>query len=102
MYQAYTFEHDMSIVKCSSGEDVCAGGSRYNQAGIIVAGLPNTVNSLAAIKEVVFEQGASSMANPSTRPWPQISKASRSCGGVLLARRNRVTVSMLSTNWPRR
>ncbi len=40
------------------GEDVCAGGARYNLTGCIVAGLPNVVNSLAAIREVVYEDGA--------------------------------------------
>ncbi len=35
-------------------KDVCAGGARYNLTGCIVAGLPNVVNSLAAIREVVF------------------------------------------------
>lgn len=33
------------------GQDVCAGGARYNLTGCIVAGLPNVVNSLAAIRE---------------------------------------------------
>jgi len=45
------------------GLDVCSGGSRYNLTGIIVAGLPNTVNSLAAIRHAVFEQRAISMAD---------------------------------------
>jgi formate C-acetyltransferase len=38
------------------GQDVCAGGARYNLTGCIVAGLPNVVNSLAAIRQCVFEQ----------------------------------------------
>lgn len=36
------------------GKDVCAGGARYNLTGCIVAGLPNVVNSLAAIRGRVF------------------------------------------------
>jgi pyruvate-formate lyase len=38
------------------GLDVCAGGARYNLTGCVVAGLPNVVNSLAAIRQVVFEE----------------------------------------------
>lgn len=38
------------------GQDVCAGGARYNLTGCIVAGLPNVVNSLAAVQELVFDQ----------------------------------------------
>jgi pyruvate-formate lyase len=44
------------------GLDVCAGGARYNLTGCIVAGLPNVVNSLAAIRELVFEQGSLALA----------------------------------------
>jgi len=40
----------------ASGKDVCAGGSHYNMTGCIVAGLPNVVNSLMAIKECVFSK----------------------------------------------
>ncbi|MBI2300019.1 MAG: hypothetical protein HYU66_13940 [Armatimonadetes bacterium] len=39
------------------GLDVCAGGARYNLTGCIVAGLPNVVNALAAVRRVVFEGG---------------------------------------------
>jgi pyruvate-formate lyase len=38
------------------GKDVCAGGAHYNMTGCIVAGLPNVVNSLMAIKECVFSR----------------------------------------------
>jgi len=38
----------------AKGKDVCAGGAHYNMTGCIVAGLPNVVNSLIAIKECVF------------------------------------------------
>ena len=38
------------------GKDVCAGGTHYNMTGCIVAGLPNVVNSLVAIKECVFSK----------------------------------------------
>jgi len=38
------------------GKDVCSGGARYNLTGCIVAGLPNVVNALAAIRHCVFEQ----------------------------------------------
>ena len=38
------------------GQDVCAGGARYNLTGCIVAGLPNVVNALAAIRHCVYEQ----------------------------------------------
>ncbi len=40
----------------ANGKDVCAGGARYNLTGCIVAGLPNVVNSLAAIQHCVFEE----------------------------------------------
>jgi formate C-acetyltransferase len=45
------------------GKDVCAGGARYNLTGCIVAGLPNVVNSLAAIREAVFGAGAVEMGD---------------------------------------
>lgn len=38
----------------AAGRDVCAGGARYNATGTIVSGLPNVVNSLAALRETVF------------------------------------------------
>jgi trans-4-hydroxy-L-proline dehydratase len=38
------------------GQDVCAGGARYNLTGCIVAGLPNTVNALAAIRLRIYQQ----------------------------------------------
>jgi pyruvate-formate lyase len=40
----------------AKGADVCAGGARYNLTGCIASGLPNVVNSLAALRDVVFEQ----------------------------------------------
>jgi len=43
------------------GLDVCAGGARYNLTGCIVSGLPNVVNSLAAIRCVAFEEGAATL-----------------------------------------
>lgn len=42
-------------------KDVCSGGARYNLTGCIVAGLPNVVNSLAAIRELVFVRRELSM-----------------------------------------
>ena len=45
----------------AAGEDVCAGGARYNLTGMIVAGLPNVINSLAAIQHCVFATGQLSM-----------------------------------------
>ncbi len=44
------------------GLDVCAGGARYNLTGCVVGGLPNVVNSLAAIRQVVFEEKYCSLA----------------------------------------
>ncbi len=41
----------------AKAKDVCAGGARYNLTGCIVSGLPNLVNSLAAIRDAVFESG---------------------------------------------
>lgn len=38
----------------ANGKDVCSGGARYNLTGCVVGGLPNVVNSLAAIKKIVF------------------------------------------------
>jgi len=46
----------------AKGKDVCAGGARYNLTGCIVAGLPNVVNSLMAIKECVFTKQLMSMS----------------------------------------
>jgi formate C-acetyltransferase len=39
----------------AAGTDICAGGARYNLTGMIVSGVPNTINSLAAIKHCVFD-----------------------------------------------
>jgi formate C-acetyltransferase len=44
------------------GQDVCAGGARYNPTGCIVSGVPNVVNSLAAVRECVFERRLMSAA----------------------------------------
>ena len=41
----------------ANAKDVCAGGARYNLTGCIVSGLPNLVNSLAAIRDAVFDSG---------------------------------------------
>lgn len=41
----------------AAGRDVCAGGARYDLTGCIVAGLPNVVNSLAAVREGLFGRG---------------------------------------------
>ncbi|HGJ65970.1 TPA: hypothetical protein ENS27_11360 [bacterium] len=46
----------------AKGKDVCSGGTRYNLTGCIVAGLPNVVNSLSAIKECVFIKQITSMS----------------------------------------
>ena len=43
------------------GMDVCQGGSRYNPTGCIVAGLPNVVNALAAVRHCVFGEKTVSM-----------------------------------------
>ncbi len=45
------------------GKDVCAGGARYNLTGCIATGLPNAVNSLAAIRHCVFERKLFGMAD---------------------------------------
>ncbi len=45
----------------AKGEDICAGGARYNLTGMIVAGVPNVINSLAAIKHCVFDTGQLTM-----------------------------------------
>lgn len=42
----------------ASGKDVCVGGARYNLTGCIAVGLPTTVNSMAAIRQCVFETGS--------------------------------------------
>lgn len=47
----------------AKGLDVCAGGAQYNLVGCIVAGLPNVVNSLAAIRQVVFGERSVAMAD---------------------------------------
>lgn len=47
----------------AKGKDVCAGGARYNLTGCIVAGLPNVVNSLFAIKECIFNKKLMSIAD---------------------------------------
>ncbi len=47
----------------AGGEDVCTGGARYNLTGMIVAGVPNVINSLTAIKHCVFDTGKLSMGD---------------------------------------
>jgi len=44
------------------GQDVCSGGALYNLTGCIVSGLPNVVNSLAALRQAVFRAGRVSLA----------------------------------------
>ena len=39
----------------AKGQDICAGGARYNLTGCVVGGLPNVVNALAAIQHCVFK-----------------------------------------------
>ena len=46
----------------AKAQDVCSGGARYNLTGCVVGGLPNTVNSLAAIRKLVFEDRLISLA----------------------------------------
>lgn len=43
------------------GKDAAAGGARYNYWGTIVAGFVTAVDSLSAIREVVYEQGRVSL-----------------------------------------
>ena len=45
----------------AAGQDVCSGGARYDLTGAICAGLPNVVNSLAAVRHCVFEKGTVAM-----------------------------------------
>ena len=45
----------------AAGQDVCAGGARYDLTGAICAGLPNVVNSLAAIRHCVYDRGTVAM-----------------------------------------
>ncbi len=47
----------------ANGRDVCAGGARYNLTGCVVGGLPNVVNSLAAIQKVVFQDKFCTLEN---------------------------------------
>jgi pyruvate-formate lyase len=42
-------------------QDVCSGGARYNLFGCVVGGIPNLVNSLAAIRQCVFENHSMTM-----------------------------------------
>jgi pyruvate-formate lyase len=46
----------------TKAQDVCAGGARYNQYGCVASGMPNLVNSLAAIRQCVFESHSITMA----------------------------------------
>lgn len=58
MHTAYRRYPLMSLLidDClAQARDVCAGGARYNLTGCVAAGLPNTVNALAAIRRCVFE-----------------------------------------------
>lgn len=44
-----------------SGKDVKAGGARYNEVGVSLIGLGTAVDSLAAIREVVYEKKTQSL-----------------------------------------
>ncbi len=44
-----------------SGKDVKAGGTRYNEVGVSLVGLGTAVDSLAAIREVVYEKKTHSL-----------------------------------------
>ena len=46
----------------ATATDVCQGGARYNPTGCIVAGLPNVVNALAAIRHCVYTDKACTLA----------------------------------------
>lgn len=47
----------MTMEGCiSTGKDVTGGGTKYNNSGINTAGVANAVDSLAAIKYVVFDE----------------------------------------------
>ena len=39
-----------------SGKDISKGGAKYAYHGMLVVGLPNTINALLNIKELVFKQ----------------------------------------------
>jgi pyruvate formate-lyase/glycerol dehydratase family glycyl radical enzyme len=43
------------------GLDITAGGARYNSTGICCAGIANVADSLAALREVVFERGEATL-----------------------------------------
>lgn len=47
----------------AEGQDVCAGGARYNLTGCVMAGLPNLVNSLAGLQQAVFTSNSISLPN---------------------------------------
>ena len=50
--------HSLLIDDCiDSGVEYNAGGARYNWSVVNVAGLANVVDSLAAIREIIFERG---------------------------------------------
>lgn len=46
----------------ANARDACAGGCRYNQSGVMCAGLATAVDSLAAVRHLVDETKAVSMA----------------------------------------
>lgn len=47
----------------SNGKDLSAGGARYNWFCFVLTGLSNTVDSLAAVKKIVYDSGKVSMSN---------------------------------------
>ncbi len=52
-----------TMLECvQSGRDIAAGGAKYNNTGSCVASLASTVDSLVAIRELVFETETISMS----------------------------------------
>jgi formate C-acetyltransferase len=43
------------------GRDITAGGARYNSTGVCCVGIANVADSLAALREVVFEGGEATL-----------------------------------------
>lgn len=53
-----------TMLECvESGRDIAAGGAKYNNTGCSVSSLASTVDSLTAIRDLVFETGTIALAD---------------------------------------
>ena len=76
--------------------DLTAGGARYRTYGFLAEGAAHAIDSLVAVRTVVFEQHAATMAELATR-WRRTSPGATRCGGASRPPRNTATTTTRPT-----